>query len=421
MSTADLDARARRWAATNDPASLWPNLDLGLLAESALRIEHCVSAILAGRPASLGGGTGTDAHALGIAALISGTGPLLGYWVEQGLLDVAEPVATVLARHLEQGRGRYARIRDEIAPVLDGLVAADVQPAVLKGFHTAHVYFPEPGVRPLGDVDLYVEPHFVARAESAIGNAGFHSRTNSAKFKSDWYPEADTQPVQSLEYWHQLSPWKIELHTALDFGTLIRHGVQLETGMPLNEIWCGLGIPLRVAPQPLLLVGVATHASGELHASRLLRLIELTWMIRRDESSGVLDWSAVEELLERTGATRFAYPAFTLVEQLAPGTIKPSILTHLARRSTRIARAVVRELTPATPILNERTSIAERLMWEPGILGLIRRVLEMFLPAPGVSLQDVITIYRSRAHKLFGGRVSWRFDSRGHRARAAQE
>lgn len=420
MSTADLDARSRRWAATDIPASLWPNLDLELLASSALQIERCVSAILAERPASLGSSTGAEADAIGIAALISGTGPLLGYWVEQGLLDVSEPVAKVLARHLEHGRGRYARIRHEIAPVLEGLVAAGVQPAVLKGFHTAHVYFPEPGVRPLADVDLYVEPRLVARADLAIGAAGFHRHTNSGKFKGVWFPERDAQPIQSLEYWHQLSPWRIELHAALDFGTLKRHGVHLETAMPVDETWCGLGMPLRVAPQPLLLVGIATHASGELHAARLLRLIELTWMIRRDESSGALDWSAVEWLLESTGATRFTYPAFTLVEQLAPGTIKPSILALSAQRSTPIARSVVGELTPATPILNQRASIAERLMWEPGMFGIVRRVFEMFLPASDVSLRDALGVYRGRARRLLSGRVSWRFAPQTHSARPAQ-
>ncbi len=416
--TADLDARSRKWAATNDPASLWPGLDLALLHGAALGIERSVAQILAGRTTSLGGADGGDAHVIGVASLLSGTGPLLGYWVERGMLDVSAPLACVLARHLAHGRSRYTRIHREVMPALESLVRAGVAPAILKGFHTTNVYFPEPGVRPLADVDVYVVPELVARAEQALASADFHLGVNSARFKSDWYPGGEVRRIRSLEFWHSRSPWKVELHSALEFGTLIRHGVQLESAMAVTEPWNALGIPLRVAPQPLLFVALAAHLSGELHSSRLLRLVELTFLIRRDSASGSLDWAHATDLLERTGAERFAYPALTLVEQLAPGTVDPALLALTVRRSTRIARVVVGELTPATPILHEQVSFAERLMWEPGIIGVVRRVVEMFLPARGVSLAEILFVYRSRVRRLLTGRVSWR--QRGRRGASGE-
>lgn len=417
-ATAELNARSRRWAVTNDPAALWPGLDSRLLPAAAIAIERAVAQILDGRKTTLGAPDGADARAIGIAALISGTGPLLGYWVELGLLDVSAPLALLLARHLQHGRGRVRRIEREITPVLRRLVQAGVEPGILKGFHTAHVYFPEPGVRPLSDVDVYVEPRFVVPAGAALASGGFGPGTRSAEFKTNWYPRGRILPIRSLEFWHVRSPWGIELHSALEFGTVIRHGIHLERAIPVVQPWTWNGLLLRVAPQPLRLVTAAVHLSTELHAARLIRLIELTLMVRRDLPSGELSWDAVTELLEQTGATRYAYPAFTLVEQLAPGTVDAALLVRTFKRSTRIARVVVGELTPATPILHEHVSFAERLMWEPGIIAIVRRVLGMFLPARGVSLAEVLFVYRSRVRKLFTGRVSWR--QRGRR-RASRE
>ncbi|HEY5086132.1 MAG TPA: hypothetical protein VII66_02125, partial [Gemmatimonadaceae bacterium] len=102
------------------------------------------------------------------------------------------------------------------------------------------------------------------------------------------------------------------------------------------------------------------------------------------------------------------YPALTLVEQLAPGTVDMALLAKAYKRASRIARIVVGELTPATPILHEHVSLAERLMWEPGILGVARRLLEMLVPPRGESLKNNLLIYGSRFWRLFTKRVSWR-------------
>ncbi|HEY7898028.1 MAG TPA: nucleotidyltransferase family protein [Gemmatimonadaceae bacterium] len=420
MLGADLDARSRRWAVTNDPTLLWPDLDLNLLSAAATKIERNVARVLDGRTTSLGAADGTDAYAIGIASLLSGTGPILGYWVEQGLVDVAAPLAAILARHLQHGRGRLRRIEREITPALERLVECGAKPGILKGFHTAHVYYPEPGLRPLADVDVYVKPANLQPARDALASAGFGPGSWSAEFKSNWYPDEWVPPTRSLEFWHVRSPWRIELHTALQFGTLIRHGIRLEAEMPVAEPWEWNGIPLVVTPQPLLMVALAAHLSSELNAARLIRLIELNLIIRRDTASGKLDWGGVTDFLERTRATRYAYPAFALVEQLAPGTIDPTVLALTRKRSTRIARVVVAELTPATPILHDHVSLAERLMWEPGVIGIVRRLLEMLVPSHGESFRQDVAVYVSRFRRLLTGRVSWRIGRRTGKSAAVR-
>ena len=397
---------------TSDPALLWPDVDTSMLAPAALDIETCTKRILDGQAASLGRADGSDARVVGIAALVTGMGPLLGYWLEQGKLDVAESVAQVLRRHLAHGRARIGRIRREVTPIFEALVAAGTEPGILKGYYTTHVYFPEPGLRPLADVDVYVEPARVARATQTLTDAGFVPANSAALFKEDWYPPGGQGRIRSFEIWDARSPWKLEVHSALDFGPVIRHGVRLDAVNPVPEVWDALGVPLRVAQQPMLFVTGAVHLSSELANARLLRLVELVLMARRDVPSGALDWSAVEELLERTRATRFAHPALALVEQLAPGTVPPTLRERARQRSSRIARGVVRTMTPATPIVADHVSFAERVMWEPGTLSVIRRVLEMFLPPPRVPMREMPRIYAGRVWRICVGRIGWSVASR---------
>ena len=404
----DLTPRGRAWLATGDPAALWPALQPGTLQPAADAIGRAVAAILRDERASLHAADGRDAYAIGIAALLSGTGPLLGHWVERGVLDASEPVAVVLARHLEQGRRRMERITAGVRPALAALHTAGLAPAVIKGFHTAHAYFPEPGTRPIGDVDVVVAPGDVARGEQQLRAIGFTpNNVIDTPYKRDWYPPDDDGRMRSFELWHARDRWKLELHDGLNFGFTAPYGVRLEAAAPFDGGWHVLGVPVRVATQPLLASLIATHLSGEPYASRLLRLVELTLVIRRDGALGLLDWSAVRELLERSGALRFTYPAFALVERLAPGTVDATLLTSARAAATRLTRRVTEGLTPTSPIVQHGVSLAERLMWTRGPVDTMRRIALMAMPVPGHPWRHSLMTYHGRVRRLLAGRVSW--------------
>jgi hypothetical protein len=65
--------------------------------------------------------------------------------------------AALATRHLEQ--------------VLQILQATGVQPFLAKGWVAAR-YYAEPGVRPPGDIDLYVRPEQLDAAQAALGSSG---------------------------------------------------------------------------------------------------------------------------------------------------------------------------------------------------------------------------------------------------------
>jgi hypothetical protein len=406
-----LAERSRAWHATGDPRALWPGLDPRALQPAADAIGRAAAAILRGERGSLGASDGRDARALGIAALVSGMGPMLGHWIERGVLDASDPVAAVLARHLAHGRRRMERIARDVVPGLRALVDAGITPAIIKGFHTAHVYFPEPGLRPIADVDVVVTPDEFDRAAGPLGTAGFTGASGEMPLrKREWFPPDDDGRLRSLELWHARGRWSLELHDGYHFHEMPRYRVRPELVAGFGGSWAVGGVPVRVAAQPLLIVTLATHLSGELYSSRLLRLVELVLLVRRDRELGVLDWGGVADLLDRSGATRFAHPAFALVERLAPGTIDGAVLARTRRAASLLARRVSDRVTPTAPILEERVSIAQRMMWASGPADTMLRAIQMVapIPHPGVGWGSTVRAYHRRVRRLLAGRVSWR-------------
>jgi hypothetical protein len=371
-----LAQRARAYQGSHDARVLWPELELSLLQPAADAIGKAVASRLDGRPATLGAAGGHDAYAIGIASHLAGVGPLLGQWIERGALDVSEAVAAVLARHLSHGRRRVMRIADGLTPALARLLDAQITPTIIKGFHTAHVYFDEPGLRPLADVDVVVPPDEIARAEAALREAAFAPSLRIERpYKREWYPSDDDDRLRSLELFHAHDRWKLELHEAADFALLPRYGFRLDVGVR-TEKWIASGMPVRVPAQPLLTAMLAIHLSAELYTRRLLRLVELVFVIRRDRESGLFEWGDFEALLDECGARRFVYPALSLVEQLAPGTVDAAVLERCRRGATRLTRQVVEGCSPARPILHDTFSIAERLMWIANPRDLLVRVVD---------------------------------------------
>jgi hypothetical protein len=397
-----LAERQRAWRESGDARALWPDLDFRTLQPAADEVGRAVAALLRGERTSLGRADGRNARALGIAGLITGVGPLLGYWAEAGSLDVSEPVARVLARHLAHGRRRVERIRGEVLPVLERLVEAGAAPGVMKGFHTAHSYFPDAGTRPFGDVDLVVAPADIARAEAVLEAEGFSGAAATRRpYKRDWKPANIDDRVWSFEHWHFRSPWKVELHDGLNFDHLARHGRLLSQESAFNGVWNVLGVRLQVPTQPWLVAMLAIHASGELYQSRLLRLVELIFVVRQDQrdTSGRLEWASVEELLVRTDTLRFTYPAFALAERLAPGTVDAGVLERARRATTPLVRVVADRFTPTAHVVPKPYRLAERLMWSSSWRMTLSRVVEMIAP-PHLSPRQIFRLHYSRLRWL---------------------
>jgi hypothetical protein len=400
----EMARRAGEWARTRDPAALWPGLSVSELQSAANAIGAAAAAALRGDRASLD--TDQGARVVGVAALLTGSGPLLGYWLETGALDAERDIAALLATHLAHGRARFTRVHSAVAPVLGELARAGVDTVAMKGFHTAVAYFPDPGTRPFGDVDLIVPPHDIGTAEEVLRAMGFAPGGGSrVPYKRDWRLPSETA-VTSFELWHEGDPWKLELHGGLDFDALMRTDARFDvTGGFIRDPAMG-GLPVRVPGQPLLLAALATHASTELNASRLLRLIELTLVIRTDRERGLLNWDAVFDLLDRSRASRFAYPALALVERLDPGLVGEAVVARARRGSTRRIIALAEHYTATAPILPRANSIAGPMRWARTPRDHWRALRYLALPGEPTSVRDALRQTHARLRRLFGRLVT---------------
>lgn len=395
---ADLSQRLGRFARTQDPSELWPGVTESARLAAAHELARAVREVLTGRAGVQLDSTGAhDCRVLSVAAHTTGVGPLLARWIHEGRLDAAPDVRDALAWQLAHARRRAARMEREVLPAFDALLAAGVVPTVLKGFYTARAWFEEPGVRRMSDVDVLVDEQEVDRAEAALRSAGFRALGPRLRpYKQDWIGAGVDERSFSVEASDERSKWVLELHARLDRsfhpGAVARLDGERRDTVSFNVA----GRPLRALAAPALLVTLACHCSEELGASRLLRLVEIVRLVRLEHESGRLTWNDVLGIFDRTGSACYAYPAFALAEDLAPGTIDARVLHRCARESTWAARHTVRRLSPAGGSI-EVLGVMRQVMWMRSPLAVLHRVMRLVAPSS-----------QGRPGPLPGWRVRWR-------------
>ncbi|MBX6365089.1 MAG: nucleotidyltransferase family protein, partial [Gemmatimonadetes bacterium] len=320
-----------------------------------------------------------------------------------------EQEAALLRLHLRHARRRAARVGAALERVVGVLAAAGAGPVVLKGGHTAWAYFPEPGTRPLADVDVAVHPARLADAERALRDAGYRAGPAQRRpYRREWRPPDSPTRLRSLWLSHAEDPYGVDLHASLDRNFFGVRAVRLDrvaaaAGFapgPAGPAACG-----RVLAQPVLAALLAVHAGEGLHQLSLVRLVELVLVIRRDAAAGALDWGALLDALAEAGGLRFAYPALELAEHLAPGTVPPAARERLAADATPAMHRVLARLTPATAQRLDGLSLEERFMWAATPAERLRRGAHAVWPASaGASLPRLARIYGRRVWWLLRGR-----------------
>jgi hypothetical protein len=206
---------------------------------------------------------------------------------------------------------------------------------------------------------------------------------------------------------HAWDPWNVELHTSVDRVFAPGRVARLPLGAGDDEPWTIGGRPVRVLAPSMLIAYLATHASDESHAARLLRVAEIAIVCREERSSGRLDWREIHARLSATKSEGFAYPALAYAERLVPGTVDAAVLAKCAAAAGPRVRAVVDADTAADHGRLERVHVAEKFMWSRGVADTTRRLGLMLWPtAGGGSLGDVIRTYARRAYRLYHRRFT---------------
>jgi hypothetical protein len=368
--------------------------------------------VLAGaRGVHLDAADATAVRATGIAAFSAGMGPLLGYWIERGTLEAPAQLEQLLAQHLSHGRRRAAKLTSELDRLLMAMNENDITPILLKGMHTSQVYFPEPSCRVGTDIDVLVTPEELHQVRAILSRSGFHETSDSRPpLSSTWEPGDVPQRLRSVEMNHSENPWSVDLHSALkrsysrglriDLGTApFRNRRKTHSHRP----------PVNVLGQPLLAAYLALHASHALQGLQLIRLVELTLVLREDGDGGRFAWADFESTLAEHNMGRFVYPALWCVESIAPGTVDARLLRDLGNTVPPRMRRVLDQVGSSGMAYLGPLSLDAKLMWARTKRELLFHAAALLWPGSsatpfGTSVREL----PNRVRKLFGGQLSLR-------------
>lgn len=399
MHHASIEARLQAWRERGDPRNLWPHVR----PQDRVRAHDAITSVTR---AVLNHGAWARLEfnpldALGVAAYVSGMGPMLGWWIESGRIDARADARALLAQHLANNRARVARMHQELAAILSSCAARNVKVIVVKGSHLAHVYYPDPGTRPATDIDLLVHPSGLPALRAVLAASHyFEMRATEYPQRSEWSREGAQLLPGSLEMEHPESPWSIDLHANLDRtyfrGLTAGFGDRLFAATTTTSL---KGATARVLAQPMLTAHLALNASHTIEELRLLRIVELVLVIRQDTACGQLDWLELEAVLCETGTARFVYPVFALAERLTPGLVPDRFQKMLhAQTTARLRRAVARVRVGGAELRGR--SLTEKLMWSRGPIQLGRNLVDVLLPPEtGLSLAELRQSYVRRARR----------------------
>lgn len=344
-----------------------------------------------------------DFLALSIACYTSGTGPLLGSWIEQGRLTTTAANAEVLHIHLDHNRTRMARLTERASEAVDALSAGGATPIVMKGMHTAHHYFDEPGQRIASDIDLLLRPDELQAAAEILGGLGYEPQKGGFRQRSWARPGVADRPV-TLTYVHRDDPWSIDLHEGvtrrLAGGSRV---ADLDALVPIiaPDPW-RVSHSGGVFPPPFLLIHLLAHASFFFNSLTLQRQYEISLVIRHNGGREAFDWQAFIALCDHADLWPFLYPAMRCAECLSPNLIPDSIMMRARGASPRAVRKLVETHSPASIHQVGRWSWTEQYRWADGMLPRLRQLFaELGTPDHYLTSRETIQIWQRRIYRQF--------------------
>ncbi|MCC7353695.1 MAG: nucleotidyltransferase family protein [Anaerolineae bacterium] len=243
-----------------------------------------------------------------------------------------------LSRQHQANRARIERLQADAARILAAATRAGIPVIPLKGAAMlAGDYYPQPGLRPMADLDLLVPAKSIAQTTRLMEELGYTLRDSTWKHHTFLRP--DNERVVAYEE-HPDNPRPVEIHhrTAETLWGLLCDltARAWERARPRRF----LGVEALMLPPSELLLHVAVHATFNVlnHTARLVHLADIRQLAQVVTTQG--EWDDVTRGWGRS-LVRFAYPAIGLAAYSLPGSIPPPVLSALeAQVSPRLVRWV---------------------------------------------------------------------------------
>jgi hypothetical protein len=302
------------------------------------------------------------------AIQVHGVGPLLhratASWPEAGALHPR--LRDYLAQQHQRSAERVALLLGELAEVLVACRDAGIMALPLKGSLLATHYYPEPGLRPMNDLDVLVRPADEPRLLLVLGSLGYQPVARSWKHLMLSRP-AGRGPLVDWDGEHPGNPRSFDLHTRIceQFWGL-KHDL---TNVAWAESDPGalLGAEAQLLRPGALLYHLAVHASSDAIARRI-RLLHLHDIALVARALGEDGWRQILDWTRQQREQRLVYPALAFVGRYY-GAAPEDILRELRAGVPPVLLRYLdsSELDRFTYCNTAPTALRERLLWfRPG-------------------------------------------------------
>jgi hypothetical protein len=255
---------------------------------------------------------------VGWAIQVHGIGPLLDWAI--GSLPDAEALHPRLRAYLADQRRlsgeRVALLLQDLTELLGACRDAGIPVLPLKGSLLTTQYYPEPGLRPMNDLDLLIRPADEPRMLDVMGQLRYQPVVRTLKHLMLARPECRGRVVSS-EGEHPQNPRSVDLHIRLheDFWG-IRYDLT-EHAWADSQPGSLMGAGAQILRPAALLHHLAVHATNDMIARRirLLHLQDIALVAPHVDAAG---WQRIVTSARAQREERYVYPPLALTNRYYP-------------------------------------------------------------------------------------------------------
>ncbi|MBE7472442.1 MAG: nucleotidyltransferase family protein [Anaerolineales bacterium] len=218
---------------------------------------------------------------------------------------------------------RLTRMQTELQEILALFNRRHIPLLPLKGSILAPLYYPDPGLRPMADLDVLIHPADFAASARLLAELGYRQET--VHWKHTEFCKPDNRQVVSTSGEHPDNPRKLELHLRCreTFGgpTVELTGLMWANAAPGTL----LGQPALLPRPEALWLHLLVHATYHIWQGkgRLIHLYDLALLVPHLDDP----WPWLEAV-----DGRFTYPALALLKKYFPAAVEDSLLAAQHRR-----------------------------------------------------------------------------------------